>query len=61
LRSALDLLDESFDTGEEAVGLARAELEQLAAVDVDPAVPEIGTAAQLLQRVIRSSTPRQQP
>jgi uroporphyrin-3 C-methyltransferase len=61
LRSALDLLNESFDTGEEAVGLARAELEQLAAVDVDPAVPEIGTAAQLLQRVIRSSTPRQQP
>jgi uroporphyrin-3 C-methyltransferase len=61
LRSALDLLDESFDTGDEAVGLARAELEQLAAIDIDPAVPEIGAAAQLLQRVIRSSTPRQQP
>ena len=61
LRSALELLDESFDPRDEAVGTARAELEQLAAIDVDPPVPEIGTAAQLLQRVIRASSPRQQP
>ena len=59
LRSALDLLDKSFDTRDEAVLTARAELEQLAAIDVDPAVPEVGTAAQLLQRVIRASSPRQ--
>jgi uroporphyrin-3 C-methyltransferase len=59
LRSALDLLDQSFDPRDEAVATARAELEQLAAIDVDPAVPEVGTAAQLLQRVIRASSPRQ--
>jgi uroporphyrin-3 C-methyltransferase len=59
LRSALDLLDQSFDVRDEAVVTARSELEQLAAIDVDPAVPEVGTAAQSLQRVIRASSPRQ--
>jgi uroporphyrin-3 C-methyltransferase len=59
LRSALDLLEQSFDPRDEAVATARSELEQLAAIDVDPAVPEVGTAAQLLQRVIRASSPRQ--
>lgn len=59
LRSALGLLDQSFDVRDETVSAARAELEQLAAIDVDPAVPEVGTAAQLLQRVIRASSPRQ--
>jgi uroporphyrin-3 C-methyltransferase len=59
LRSALDLLDQSFDARDEAVATARAELGQLAAIDVDPSVPEVGTAAQLLQRVIRASSPRQ--
>lgn len=59
LRSALDLLDQSFDPRDEAVATARSELEQLAAIDVDPAVPEVGTAAQVLQRVIRASSPRQ--
>jgi uroporphyrin-3 C-methyltransferase len=59
LRSALGLLEQSFDVRDETVSAARAELEQLAALDVDPAVPEVGTAAQLLQRVIRASSPRQ--
>lgn len=59
LRAALDLLDQSFDRRDEAVSQARAEIEQLAAIDVDPAVPEVGTAAQLLQRVIRASSPAQ--
>jgi uroporphyrin-3 C-methyltransferase len=59
LRSALDLLEQSFDPRDEAVATARSELEQLAAIDVDPAVPEVGTAAQVLQRVIRASSPRQ--
>jgi len=61
LRSALELLDESFDPRDEAVSTARAELQQLATIEIGPAVPEIGTAAQLLQRVIRASSPRQQP
>jgi uncharacterized protein HemX len=59
LRSALDLLDRSFDPRDESVAKARAEVELLATIDVDPAVPEVGTAAQLLQRVIRASSPRQ--
>jgi uroporphyrin-3 C-methyltransferase len=59
LHSALDLLDQSFDPRDDAVATARSELEQLAAIDVDPAMPEVGTAAQLLQRVIRASSPRQ--
>jgi uroporphyrin-III C-methyltransferase len=61
LRAATDLLDRSFDARDETVGAARAELEQLAMIDVDPAAPEVGTAAQLLQRVIRASSPSQQP
>lgn len=57
LQSATALLDRSFDTRDETVSAARSELMQLAAIDVDPTVPETGTAAQLLQRVIRSSPP----
>jgi uncharacterized protein HemX len=57
LQSALELLDRSFDTSDEAVSAARAEVTRLAAIDVDPATPEIGTAAQLLQRVMRTSSP----
>jgi uncharacterized protein HemX len=57
LRSALELLDRSFDSRDPAVSAARIELAGLAAIDVDPAAPEIGTAAQLLQRVIRASSP----
>ena len=57
LQSATALLDRSFDARDETVSAARTELAQLAAIDVDPAAPEIGTAAQLLQRVIRASSP----
>jgi uroporphyrin-3 C-methyltransferase len=57
LQSATELLDRSFDRRDEAVSAARAEVVQLAAIDVDPATPEIGAAAQLLQRVIRASSP----
>jgi len=57
LQSAAALLDRSFDSRDETVSAARTELAQLAAIDVDPAAPEVGTAAQLLQRVIRASSP----
>jgi len=57
LQSATALLDRSFDARDETVSAARTELALLAAIDVDPAAPEIGTAAQLLQRVIRASSP----
>jgi uroporphyrin-3 C-methyltransferase len=57
LQSATEMLDRSFDTHDEAVSTARAEIASLAAIDVAPAAPEIGTAAQLLQRVIRASSP----
>ena len=57
LQSAAALLDRSFDARDETVSAARTELAQLAAIDVDPAAPELGTAAQLLQRVIRASSP----
>jgi uroporphyrin-3 C-methyltransferase len=55
--SSIDWLDRFFDARDESVTNARAELAALAAIDVDPATPEIGTAAQLLQRVIRASSP----
>jgi uroporphyrin-3 C-methyltransferase len=61
LRSALGLLDDAFDPRHEIVSAARTELTELAAIDVDPAVPDVGTAAQLLQRVMRSSSPASQP
>ena len=57
LVAATDWLDRFFDVRDDAVAAARAELVGLAAIDVDPARPEIGTAAQLLQRVIRASAP----
>jgi uroporphyrin-3 C-methyltransferase len=58
LQSAIDWLDRFFDQRDADVSTARAELVALSAIDVDPARPEIGTAAQLLQRVIRAgSTP----
>jgi len=59
LQSATALLDRSFDARDETVSAARTELVLLAAIDVDPPAPEIGTAAQLLQRVIRASPPAQ--
>jgi uroporphyrin-3 C-methyltransferase len=56
LRAALDWIDRFFDVRDDAVAQARAGLVELVAVDVDPATPEIGTAAQLLQRVIRAGS-----
>ncbi len=62
LQSAIDWLDRFFDVRDVAVAGARSELVALAAIDVDPARPEIGTAAQLLQRVIRAgATPPPAP
>ena len=58
LRSAIGLLDDAFDPRHESWSAPPVPNSlQLAAIDVDPAVPEVGTAAQLLQRVIRSSSP----
>lgn len=57
LLAATDWLDRFFDVRDDAVAAARAELVGLASIDVDPARPEVGTAAQLLQRVIRASAP----
>jgi uroporphyrin-3 C-methyltransferase len=57
LRAALDWIDRFFDLGDETVAQARRELVALEAIDVGPATPEIGTAAQLLQRVIRAGSP----
>jgi uncharacterized protein HemX len=59
LESAMQWLDRYFDTRDEAVTEAREELQQLAALDVAPARPEIGKAAQMLQRVIRADAPAQ--
>jgi uroporphyrin-III C-methyltransferase len=59
LRAAVDWLDRFFDVRDEAVAGVRAELVALEAIDVDPATPEIGTAARLLQRVIRAGSPAQ--
>jgi uroporphyrin-3 C-methyltransferase len=57
IQASLDWLERYFDARDPSVTSARTELTALAAVDVDPARPEIGTAAQLLQRVIRASSP----
>jgi len=61
VQAASALLERAFDARDPAVLAAREELTQLATVDVDPATPEIGAAAQLLQRVIRASAPAPAP
>ena len=61
LESSRDWLDRYFDARDPAVAAARDELTFLAATDIDPAHPEIGKAAQLLQRVIRASSPAPAP
>ena len=58
LQASIALLDGLFDTRDEAVLDARAAVAQLATVDVDPAVPEVGSAAQLLRKVIRGQLAR---
>jgi uroporphyrin-III C-methyltransferase len=57
IQAASDLLERAFDVRDPAVLAAREELAQLATIDVDPATPEIGAAAQQLQRLIRASAP----
>jgi uncharacterized protein HemX len=57
LRAANDWLERFFDTRDPAVAAAMAELGQLGSIDVDPARPEIGAAALLLQRVIGGAPP----
>lgn len=57
ITAAIDWLDRFFDPRSAPVAAARAELAALATVDVDPARPEIGTAAQMLRRVIRAASP----
>ncbi|HET7203853.1 MAG TPA: uroporphyrinogen-III C-methyltransferase [Steroidobacteraceae bacterium] len=52
LQAATDWLDRFFDGRHAGVAAAREELAALAAIDVDPARPKVGAAAQLLQRVI---------
>lgn len=52
LRSAGEWLERHFDGSDPAIRTARAEIELLAAIDVDPATPDLGAAAVLLQRVI---------
>jgi uroporphyrin-3 C-methyltransferase len=61
LRAAVDWLDRYFDVRHALVESARAELLALAAIQIDPAHPETGTAAQLLQRVIRANSPAAKP
>jgi uncharacterized protein HemX len=57
MRAIDSWLERFFDTRTPEVVAARGEVAELGALDIDPARPEIGTAAQLLQRVIRASTP----
>ena len=58
LRAIDAWLERFFDPTSPLVTTARAEIADLGAVDIDPPRPEVGTAAQLLQRVIRASAPR---
>lgn len=55
IQAAGDWLERYFDGRDDTVAAARAELAALGAIDVDPARPEIGTAARLLRRL--TSTP----
>ena len=61
LQSSVEWLDRFFDRRDPQVQAARGELAALSAIDVDPARPEIGTAAQQLQRVIRAASPATVP
>ena len=61
LQSSIEWLDRFFDVRDPDVEAARSELVALSAIDIDPARPEIGTAAQQLQRVIRAGSPPAPP
>lgn len=56
LRAATAWIEQYFDTAKPAVAAALAETAELAAVNIDPALPPIGQAASLLQSAIRGST-----
>ncbi|HVN42321.1 MAG TPA: uroporphyrinogen-III C-methyltransferase [Steroidobacteraceae bacterium] len=58
LRSADAWLAQYFDPTSPGVRAARVEIGELSSIDVEPPVPEIGAAAQILQRVIRGGTTR---
>jgi uroporphyrin-3 C-methyltransferase len=57
LRSADAILEQFFEGSATGVAAARVEIAALSAIDIDPPHPEVGTATQLLQRVMRGATP----
>jgi uroporphyrin-3 C-methyltransferase len=58
LRAAATWIGEYFDGSSPEVAAATAEINALAGINIDPALPEVGAAARLLQGVIRgNSTP----
>lgn len=52
LRSAETWLAQFFDTSTPEVSAAQTQIAALAAIDIEPALPEVGAAGRLLQRVI---------
>lgn len=56
LGSAGSWMQQYFDSTRPEVSDALAEVAALAAIDIDPALPPVGTAARVLQDVIRGST-----
>jgi uroporphyrin-III C-methyltransferase len=58
LRSADAWLGQFFDARAPSVAAARGEIAALGSLDIDPPHPDVGAAAQLLQRVIRGTTPK---
>ena len=58
LRSAATWLERYFDPSSPDVAAAAAEISALGNISIDPALPETGAAARLLQGVIRGTTPR---
>ena len=58
LRSVDAWLAQFFDAATPGVAAARVEAASLAAIDIDPPRPDVGAAAQLLQRVHRSPSPK---
>ncbi|MGI9246038.1 MAG: uroporphyrinogen-III C-methyltransferase, partial [Steroidobacteraceae bacterium] len=61
LQAARQWLDRFFDAGDPAVAQAQAELVALFAIDLDPVQPEVGRAANLLQRLNRTGSPAPAP
>jgi uroporphyrin-3 C-methyltransferase len=56
LRAAAEWIERYFDTAKPAGTAALTEATELAAVNVDPALPPVGRAASLLQSAIRGSS-----